>query len=157
VLHRVPRSRVGSASLAREVLLGPAGTAVITVVGAGGTLASNTIVSREASASSTLAIASSLIRALSPGVSVVSIDNTANPGEIARAGALRAIGTGPLCLTIQTGEAFAIVVHLTRSVSRAVVLAKTTRAVTLLVPDRLIPQCLSSVSRGRGRSISSVY
>jgi len=157
MLVGIPRCRVSPSSLVSQDLLRPASSTVITVVRAHGTLASNTIVTREALASTSLAIASSLVGALHPRVSVVGIDNITNPREILRASAKRAVRTSPLSLTVNASKAFTVVVHLARSMSRAVVLAQTTGAMTLLIPDILrtintIP-VLSSVGRRRGRRI----
>jgi hypothetical protein len=57
VLHVVPRGIVGAARLDSQVLLGPASTTVVTVVRASGTLACNTIITREARARACLAVA----------------------------------------------------------------------------------------------------
>jgi len=149
VFHGVPRSVVGAAGFVCKVLLGPASTAVIAVIRAGRTLACNTIITREALALASLAVARSLVGALHPGVQVVRVDDITNPGEVARAGAQRAVGAGPLRLAVQTCEALAVVVHLACAVVGAVILAQTAVAVAALVPGDLAP-CLRSESGGTG-------
>jgi hypothetical protein len=64
------------------VLLGPASASVITVVGANGSLTSDTFIARKALAGANLAIAEASVRAFSPRVEIVSINNSSNPGEI---------------------------------------------------------------------------
>jgi hypothetical protein len=102
VLHGVPRGRVGAAHLGCKVLLRPTRTTVIAVIGAHGTLASSTVIASEALASTGLAIADTLVRALSPRVQVVLVHNATNPGVVLGASAQRAVGAGPLRLTVQT-------------------------------------------------------
>jgi len=68
MLHSVPRSRVDAIGLGSKVLLGPACAAIVTVVGAVSALTSSAIISGEAVAESSSAIAESLIRALSKRV-----------------------------------------------------------------------------------------
>lgn len=116
VLHGVPGLGVGAASLGGKVLLGPAGSAVVTVIGAQGTLASNTVITGEAVAGAGGSVASALVGALHPRVKVVGVHHISDPSEVLGAGALRAIGAGPLRLTIQAGETLAIVVGLACSV-----------------------------------------
>lgn len=82
VLHGIPRCRVHSSRLGRQVLLGPASTTVIAVIRASGTLAGNSLISSKALAFSSGTIAGSLIRALHPGVKIVSIDNRSNPSIV---------------------------------------------------------------------------
>jgi len=68
VLHGIPRSAVDTTSLSGEQLLRPACAAVIAIVGAQGALAGNAIVSGEAGACSSGAVACSLVGALHPRV-----------------------------------------------------------------------------------------
>jgi hypothetical protein len=82
---------------------------------------------------------------------VVGVDHLSDPSKVARACAKRAIGTGPLGLPIQAGEALAVVVLLTGAVVRAVILAQASVAVAALVPNNLSPR-LGSICRGTGRS-----
>lgn len=119
------------------MLLGPASSTVVTVVRADGTLASNTLISSKALALTSVTVANSLVRALSPGVKVVGIDHVTNPGKVLGTGALRAIRAGPLSLAINAGVALAVVVELAGSVAGALVLAHTGAAVTSLVPGVL--------------------
>lgn len=139
VLHAVPGSGVQATSLGSQVLLGPAAASVIAVVGAHSTLASHTIVTSEALAGASLAVAHTLVGALSPRVQVVLVDNGSNPGEVLGAGSLRAIRASPLGFAVQTQVAVAVVVQLASTVTRAAVLAKSTLAVAALVPGNLSP------------------
>jgi hypothetical protein len=100
VLHGVPGGGVGAAGLGGQVLLGPAGAAVVAVIGAQGTLARYTIVSGEAVASTGGAVATTLVGALHPRVQVVGIYDISDPGEVLGASSLRAVRTSPLGLTI---------------------------------------------------------
>jgi len=68
MLEGVPGLSVDAVSLRGEVLLGPADTTFVAVVGAYRSLASNTLVTREALARTRLAVASALVGALSDGV-----------------------------------------------------------------------------------------
>jgi len=70
------------------MLLRPAGSSVVAIVRASGSLAGNTIITREAGASACLAIAGAFVGALDPRVDVVSIDDFSNPGEVTRTSAL---------------------------------------------------------------------
>jgi len=116
VLHGIPGSSVSAASFGSQVLLRPAGTTVIAVIRAQGTLASNTIVAREATAGACGAITGTLVRALGPRVQVIGINHFTNPSEVFRAGTQGAIRTSPLRLAIKTSKAFTVVVHLACSV-----------------------------------------
>lgn len=156
VLHVIPRRVVGATSLDSQMLLRPASTTVVTVVRASGTLACNTIITREARAGSSLAVAGSLVRALDPGVQVVGVNDLSDPSKVARACAKRAVGTSPFRLSIQAGEALAVVVLLTGSVVGAVILTESSIAVAALVPNNLSPS-LSSICRSTGRSDYTVF
>lgn len=81
---------------------------------------------------------------------VVGVDHLSDPSKVAGACAKRAIGTSPLGLPIQAGEALAVVVLLTGAVVRAVILAQASVAVAALVPNNLSPR-LSSICRSTGR------
>jgi hypothetical protein len=155
VFHGIPRGVVGAAGLVREVLLGPAGAAVVAVIGAGRALACNAVIAGEARTLAGLTVARSLVRALHPRVQVVGVDHITNPGEVARAGAQRAVGAGPLRLAVQAGEAFAVVVHLTRAVVGAVVLAQAAVSVAALVPGDLAPRFRSESGGAGGRRSST--
>jgi len=82
------------------MFLRPTGSPVIAIVRACGTLASNTIVSREAGAGSSLAVAGTLVGALNPRMNIVSVNNLTDPSMLTRTCTLRAIGTSPLILSI---------------------------------------------------------
>lgn len=151
VFHVVPRGIVGPARFDSQVLLGPASTTVVTVVRASGTLACNTIIAREARACAGLAVARPLVGALDPGMQVVGVDHLSDPSKVAGASAKRAVGTSPFRLSIQAGEALAVVVLLTGSVVGAVILAESSIAVAALVPNNLSPR-LGSICRSTGRS-----
>jgi hypothetical protein len=71
VLHRVPGSAVGTPGLGGEVLLRPAGAAVVAVLGTGGSLAGDAVVAGEALAESRLAVTQALVRALGPRMEVI--------------------------------------------------------------------------------------
>jgi hypothetical protein len=121
------------------MLLGPASSSVIAIVGANGSLACNTFIAREASAGTSGTIAATFVRALRPRRQVVSIDDITDPSEISGAHSQRAVGSSPLWLTVQTGKAVAVVVELASAVVRAVVLTKSTSSMSLLVPSYLSP------------------
>jgi len=140
VLHGIPGLGVGAASLGSQVLLGPTSAAIITVIGAQSSLASNTVIAREAGAGTGGSIAGALVRALSPGVQIVGIDDITNPGEVLGASSQGAIRSSPLGLTVQTSETLAIVVHFTCTMIRAMVLAQSTLSVSSLVPGDLTPR-----------------
>ena len=110
MLQGIPGKLVRSTTLAGQVLLRPAGSSVIAIVRACGTLASNTIITREARAGASLAIAGALVGALRPGVHIVGIHHLTDPSKVTRASTLRAIRSSPLILSIKTLEALAIVV-----------------------------------------------
>jgi hypothetical protein len=151
VLHSIPRSRVGTSNLGSQVLLGPASSSLVAIIRAEGTLASNTIVTREALTSTNLAVTDTLVGAFSGGVKIVGIDNGTNPSLVLGAGTEGAIRAGPLRLAIQTKVAITVAVNHAGSVARARVLAKSTLTVTLLVPSNLSPT-LSDEGRRTGRS-----
>lgn len=140
MLHGIPRLSVSATGLGGEVLLRPAGAAVVAVVGAESTLASNSVVAGEAVTGTGGAIASALVGALHPRVKIVGVDYVSNPGEVLGAGALRAVGTSPLSLTIETSEALAIIIGLACAVIGAVVFTKTSLAVSSLVVGDLTPR-----------------
>jgi len=156
VLHGVPGLLVYTRALGGQMFLGPAGSSVIAVVGADGSLASNTFVAGEALAGTNLAVAEASVRALRPGMEIVGIDDSANPGKVLGAGSQGAVGAGPLGLAVETDEAVAVVIHLAGAVVGAVVLAESAHAVSLLVPSDLTPALLVECGhggriRGRGR------
>jgi len=82
----------------------------------------------------------------------VGIHHFANPRKVFRASAKRAVRTGPFIFAIQTDKALAVVVHLTSSVMRAVVLAKASHSSsTLSIRNNFTPS-LSFVGRSTCRS-----
>lgn len=87
VFHRVPRSGVCASHFGSQMLLGPAGTTVIAVVGADSALASNTIISREALAQTSLAVTETLVGAFSDGMQIILVDDAADPRVVMRTGA----------------------------------------------------------------------
>jgi len=121
VLVGIPWGVVRSASLGGELLLGEADTIVTALVGADGSLASNALVVREASALASLSVASTLVRALNNGVDVVCVINISDPGLVLGAGAARAIRAGPLLLSVDSVVALALVVGSAAAVARAAV------------------------------------
>jgi len=139
VLHRVPWGGVNTASFVGKDLLRPASAAIIAVIGAYSSLASNTIISTEALAQSSLSVTQALVRAFSPWLQVVVVHDRTNPSEVVGASAQRAIRTSPFSFSIQTSEAFAVVVEFTSSVVGARVFTKSTLSVSLLVPSHLTP------------------
>ena len=82
------------------MLLRPACSAVIAVVGTKSSLTSDAIVTREAAAGAGGTVACPFVRALDPRMEIVSIHHISDPSEVLRAGALRAIWTSPFRLTI---------------------------------------------------------
>lgn len=155
MFHSVPRRGVGTARLNSQMTLRPARAAVVTVVRAGRTLASHTVISIEALAGSALAVAGTLVGALHPGVKIVRVDNVTNPSEISRAGAQGAVRTSPLSLTVKACEALAVAVFLAGTVVRAVVLTKTTVAVTALIPSDLSPALGGKGGGGGGPRVNA--
>ena len=149
VFHGIPRGAVCTVGAAGKVLLGPASSAVITVVRAYGTLAGNSLVSGKALALSSVAVTDALVGALGPRVKVVGVDHVTNPSEILGAGAQRAIGAGPLRLAVDAGVALAVVVELTGAVARALVLAHPRAAVASFVPGVLATGSPGLISEGR--------
>jgi len=131
------------------MLLGPACSAVIAVVGTKSSLTSDTIVAREATAGAGGTVASPFIGALDPRMEIIGIYHVSDPSEILGAGALRAIWTGPFGLTIQTCEAQAVVVELAGAVVGAVVLAEAALSVSSLIKSDLTPS-LGRVGRSSG-------
>ena len=135
------------------MLLRPAGTTVVAIVGADGSLASNTFVSWETLAGANFSVAEASVGALRPGVEVIGVDNIANPCKVLGAGSKRAVRASPLGLAVEAEEAVAVVVNLAKAVVGAVILAETTHAVSLLVPGDLPPALL--VEGGHGGRIRS--
>lgn len=112
VLHGIPRGRVKAICFRRQMLLGPAGAALVTVVRTQGALAGNTLIASEASALARFSVTKTFVGALHPWMGVVGVDHIPNPSIVRRAGALRAISASPFRLAIKTSETLAIVVHL---------------------------------------------
>lgn len=137
VLHRIPGLAVRTIGTAREVLLGPASSTVVTVVRADGTLTRNTFIASKALALSSAAIADTLVGALSPGVEVVSINHITDPSKVLGASSQGAIRPRPLGLTVNAGIAQAVVVELAGTMSRALVFAHASAAVASLIPGIL--------------------
>lgn len=111
MLQGIPGGGVGSGGSGSEVLLRPALAIVVTVIGAGGSLASNTIITSEASACACGSVTSTLVGALYDGVEIVRLNDGSNPGLVLGASALGAIGTSPLRKTINAGIAVAVLVE----------------------------------------------
>lgn len=152
VLHGIPRLRVCAASLGSQVLLGPAGSAVIAVVGAKGTLASNTVVSGETVASAGGTVARTFVGALCPRVKIIGVHDISDPSKILRAGTKRAVRAGPLRFAIETRKTLAVIVCFTSSVVGAMIFAHASLAVSSLVEGNLSPRlCLVRRSSGRHR------
>ena len=82
VLHGVPRLGVYSVGLGSQMLLGPAGAAIVAVLGANGTLACDAIVAWKALAGTSLSVANSLVAALLPRVNIIGVDNSADPSKV---------------------------------------------------------------------------
>lgn len=139
VFHVVPRGGVGTPRLGGKVLLRPAGALIVTVVGADGTLTSNTIVPWVADTLTRLAITVTLVGALHPRMQVVLVDNFTNPSKVLRTSALGAIRTSPFSFAVKAQITVAVIVQLTSTVTRARVLTKTTLSVTSLIPGNLSP------------------
>ena len=131
------------------MLLGPACSTVIAVVGTKSSLTSDAIVARKATAGAGGTVASPFIGALDPRMEIIGIHHVSDPSEVLRAGALRAIWTSPFRLTIQTCEAQAVVVELAGAVVGAVVLAEASLTVPSLIKSDLTPS-LGRVGRSSG-------
>jgi len=131
------------------MLLGPACSTVIAVVGTKSSLTSDAIVARKAATGAGGTVAGPFVGALDPRMEIVGIHHVSDPSEVLRAGALRAIWTSPFRLTIQTCEAQTVVVELACAVVRAVVLAEAALTVSSLVKSYLTPS-LGRVGRSSG-------
>lgn len=134
-LHSIPGGSIRSLCLGREDFLRPAGAAVVAVVWTDGSLAGNAFVASETVAGTRRTIADTLVGTFYPRVSVVSIDDFADPGVVLGTGAQRAVGARPLWLSIQTSVALAVIVIFTSSMTRTLVLAKTAHTEAALVED----------------------
>ena len=86
MLIAIPGSVVDTDSLLGELLLSEANTVLTALVGADGSLASNTFVVSKASALASLSIANSLVGALYYGVGVVGVIDVSDPGLVLGAG-----------------------------------------------------------------------
>jgi len=148
MLHGVPRSGVHSAYLGSQVLFRPASPAVITVVGAKGSLTSNTFITGETVARTRFTITKTLVGALNRRMEIILVDNGTNPSIILGASTLRTIGTSPLRSTIKTNITQAIVIQFASSVTRTRILTKTTLSVATFVPSNLSP---TFSNKGRSR------
>jgi hypothetical protein len=84
------------------MLLGPACSAIIAVVGTKSSLTSDAIVARKAATGARCTIAGPFVGALDPRMEIVGIHYVSDPSEVLRAGALRTIWTSPFRLSIQT-------------------------------------------------------
>jgi hypothetical protein len=160
MLHGIPGGGVGTRGFRGQVLLWPASSTVVTVVGTDCALTSNTFVSSEALALSSSTITNSFVRALNPGMEIIGVHNTTNPSEVFWASAKRAIRTSPFRFAVDTSVASTVVIELTSSMTRALVLTHTGLAVAFLVPGHLAPAffnigrsrcgCPSWLTSGRG-------
>jgi hypothetical protein len=155
MLHGIPRSVIHTSGLAGKMLLRPASSLVITVVRAHSTLASSSFVTSEALALARTAVTDTLIGTLSPRMQVVRVDRSTNPCKVKRASTRRAVRTSPFILAIKTLEALAVAVHFASSVTRALILAHTSLAMTLLSPHILTPRFLNK-RRRTGRNSSGL-
>ena len=117
----VPRSGVLANSRISELLLSEADTVITALVGADGSLASNTFIVGEARALTSLSVADTFVRALNNGVGVVGIINKADPGLVLGAGSAGAISTGPLLLAVHALIACTTIVGTAASVARAAI------------------------------------
>jgi len=116
----IPRGGVSATSLGGELLLGEADTSLVTVVGAHGALASDTVVVGETSALTSLSVAGTLVGALGLRVSIVGTHDGTNPGSTKRASSGRAISLSPCSEgAVNTGIAFALVIATARAVTTA--------------------------------------
>ena len=149
MLHGIPGSGVSAGGFRGQVLLWPTSSSVVTVVRTNGSLTSNTFVSSEALALSGSTITNSFVRALNPGMEIIGVHNTTNPSEVLRASAKRAIRTSPFRFAINAGVASAVVIDLTGSMARALVLTHTSFTVAFLVPGHLSP-AFFNIGRSRG-------
>jgi len=131
------------------MLLRPACSTVIAVVGTKCSLASYTIVAREAAAGTGGAIACAFIGALDPRMEIIGIYHLADPSKVLRTSTQGAIWTSPFRLAIETSEAQAVVVELTGAVVGAMVLAEAALTVSSFVESYFTP-CLGLVGRSSG-------
>lgn len=123
LLLSIPGGRVDTTGLRSQLLLGEADTSITASIGADRALAGNSLIVSVALALTGLSIASTLVRALNHGVSIVSVFHSTNPGGIFRAGSARAVGEGPSGLSVDSVVASAFIVSTARSVAIATVRA----------------------------------
>ncbi len=117
----IPRGVVFAESFLCELVLGEADTILTALVGADGSLASNTFVVGKASALTSLSIANTLVGAFYYGVGVVGVVDISYPGLVLGASPARAVSAGPLGLAIDSLVALAPIVGTATSVARAAV------------------------------------
>jgi len=139
VLVRVPRQRVSPSSLGGEDLLGPTGAMLAALVRTHSALTSYSLVPHKAIASSCFTVASPLIRAFSPRVKVIGVHHTAHPRVVFGAGAKGAVCTYPVRFPIEASVAFAVPILLASSMSRALVIANASLAMSAAIPGDLPP------------------
>jgi len=151
MLHSIPRGIVNTTSLAGKMLLRPASTLVIAIIGANSTLAGSTLITSEALTLASLTVTKPLVRAFGPRMQVIGVNRCTNPSKVIRASAPRTIRASPLSFAIKTLEALAISINFTSTMSRALVLTHTSLAMTLLSPHILAPR-LFNERRGACRN-----
>lgn len=141
MLHGIPRSSVDTVSLGSEVFLRPASAAVIAVVRAVSALAGVAVISGEAAAEASGAVAEAFVGALSHRVEVIRVSNSSDPSMIIRASAQRAVRTSPFGVSIEASVALAVDVLDASAMAGALVFAEASLAVAALIPDDFSPAC----------------
>lgn len=121
MLLGIPGCRVGSAGLEGKLLLGEADTSTTASIGAGGSLASNTLIVGEAGTLSGASIADTHIGALHDRVNIVRVGDISDPSVVLGACAAGAISVSPGGLAIFSVVAVASVGDVARPASTAAV------------------------------------
>mmetsp|Transcript_119692 Transcript_119692/g.290486 ORF Transcript_119692/g.290486 Transcript_119692/m.290486 type:complete len:223 (+) Transcript_119692:204-872(+) len=120
------------------MLLRPASSSVIAIVGAGETLTSHTIISRETGTYTSFPITGASVRTLRPRMQIISIDHVTDPRVVVRTSTERTVGAGPLRLAVHSRVAEAVLVNHTTAVTRAAILTQSPHSMALLhIPGSL--------------------
>jgi hypothetical protein len=141
----IPRSVVGLAGKASQFVLGNASPASGAIVGAHGALAGIASVTREALASTSLAITGPLTRALGTGVGLVVVSSDAHPRFADGASAQRAVSSSPRGVVVRSGGKEAVEIFLAIAILGVVIL--------LCVTDALVVRATSPVAGAAVRAV----
>jgi len=108
--HCIPRGRIHSTCLRSKHFLRETDAAVVAVVRARLALASQPVVTVKTLTQPCLAVTHSTVGALGDGVEVVVPHYSPHPGKVLGTGALRAVWSSPLGLTVQPSITFAVII-----------------------------------------------